>query len=157
MSNVKFISSLFIVWCYSFLYSLRLVQSSYLMFAHEWVSLCPTAEQRNARVCEPLMFVASGKREEIRQTHLLIGKEVPQLWTWSLACMWIRCSGVAIVLGWGKEGCGWAEFKNALSHKIYPIFTPPIPWLAAVSVIRKLPIRGFLYLLLHWPKDSCYT
>lgn len=55
------------------------------------------------------------------------------------------------------QGCGWAEFKNALSHKIYPVFLPPIPWLAAVSDIRKLPIRGFLYLLLHWPKDSCYT
>lgn len=45
---------------------------------------------------------------------------------------------------WVWQGCGWVEFRNALFQKIYPVFLPPIPWLAAVSVIENLPIRGFL-------------
>lgn len=29
-------------------------------------------------------------------------------------------------------------------QKTYPVFLPPIPWLAAVSVIENLPVRGLL-------------
>lgn len=144
MRKAKFVKCLFIVWCYSLLYSLRLAQSGCLMLACQWVSLCPAAGQGNARPCEPLVFVASGKREEIRPTHFLIDTGVPQLWTWPLACVWIPCSGVARASGWGKGVAGQSSGMHCSRKLVQTVFLPPFPRLASVSVIENLPIGGLL-------------
>lgn len=137
-----FISSLFIAWCYSFLYSLRLPQSSCSIFACRWVSLCPAAGQGNARLCELLIFVASRRRDQASSfPHRHRCSSALNLAAGFCVNSMFR-SGHAS--RWGQR-CGWAEFRNALFQKICPnSFLSPFHLLAAVSVIENLLVRGLL-------------